>query len=117
MMHSSERMVSLASSGDKFCIAIISFASADGTKKKPCVIFKGKGEVKVNQILKDRRDVMVGWINNGWAKNLVIVDWLNANYSNTCFPLRLLVWDSLSATFWTRREGFEDQVRGRGCHS
>ena len=72
-------------------------ATSDGRKKKPFVIFKGKGKSKDVQELKQRRDIMVGLSSNGWANDEIMEEWLNRNFADISFSKRLLIWDSFKA--------------------
>ena len=70
-----EKTISMATTGhEKANISVVLTASADGLKRKPYVIFKGKGlKGKEDLDLKKRRDVHVFWSNNGWSNDLVLI--------------------------------------------
>ena len=72
-------------------------ASADGKKKKPFIIFKGKGQSKEVKELKKRKDIAIGCSDNGWANDQIIEEWLNYNFGDTFFFKRLLIWDAFRA--------------------
>ena len=73
-------------------------ASSDGKKKKPFIIFKGKGQAKEVKALKTKKDVDIGLSDNGWANDDIIHQWLNCNFADTSFfKHRLLIWDSFRA--------------------
>ena len=90
-----EKTVSLLTTGhEKANITVILAACCDGKKKKPFVIFKGKGQAKDLKELKKRRDVCVSVSPTGWANDDLIEEWLNSNFGDTSFLKRLLIWDS-----------------------
>ena len=79
---------------EKANITVILAASADGKKKKPFVVFKGKGKGKDLKDLKARRDIHISWSNNGWGNEEIVEEWLNYNFNDTSFLKRLLIWDA-----------------------
>ena len=94
------KTVSLLSTGhDKLNITVILAANADGKKKKPYCIFRGKGAKKSqdNRILRERKDIIVGFSENGWANETLIEDWINKSFSGVSFGKRLLIWDAFRA--------------------
>ena len=82
---------------EKARVTVILAACTDGKKKKPYIIFKGKGMSKDVKELKKRRDVDIGCSDNGWANDEIIKDWLNCNFGDTSFHKRLIIWDSFQA--------------------
>ena len=106
---------------EKANITVILAASANGKKKKPFVIFKGKGLAKEIKELKQRRDIVIGTSENGWANEQVISDWINANFSDISFTKRLLIWDSFkghiaeSTKQLLKRKRIDQAVIPGGC--
>ena len=73
--------------------------TADGGKKIPCTIFRGKG-VKLSAEEKEmhkRRDIKIFYSSNGWANQKVINDWINYMFPTTSFSKKILIWDSFAA--------------------
>ena len=75
-------------------MTVILAACPNGKKKKPFIVFKGKGLAKEIVQLRKRRDIVIGVSDNGWANEQIIYEWLNYNFSDTFFQKRLLIWDS-----------------------
>lgn len=90
--------MSLLTTGhEKANVTVILAASADGRKKKPFVVLKGKGHSKDVKALKERKDINIGLSENGWANDEIIREWLNYNFGDTSFLKRLLIWDAFRA--------------------
>ena len=79
---------------EKANITVILAANANGKKKKPFVVFKGKGQAKDIKELKKRRDISISSSQNGWANEDIIEEWLNINFGDISFEKRLLIWDA-----------------------
>ena len=79
---------------EKANITVILAASANGKKKKPFVVFKGKGQARDIKELKKRRDINIGCSDNGWCNDDVIREWINCNFSDISFNKRFLIWDA-----------------------
>ena len=89
------RTVSLASTGhDKQNVTVALTASADGNKRLPFIVFKGKGKTAEDKVLLARRDIKVAFSDNGWFNTDLTVDWLKQVIGTIAFSKRLLIWDS-----------------------
>ena len=94
-----ENTVSLATTGhEKKCVTVLLTASSDGKKRKPLVIFKGKGATKEDKALKLRQDVFIFYTENGWVNDSVMSFWIQMIFNDfeSMFN-RLLIWDSFRA--------------------
>lgn len=89
------RTVSLASTGhEKLNVTVALSAAANGDKKKPFIVFKGKGKTPEDRELKARRDIIVTYSDNGWFNDGITMEWLQRIMGNLAFTSRLLIWDS-----------------------
>ena len=91
------KTVPLLSTGhEKASITVILAASCSGKKRKPLLVFRGKGKAKEFVELKARKDVTVTSSPSGWANDEVISFWINANFNTavTMTKKHLLIWDS-----------------------
>ena len=89
------RTVSLAlTDHDKQNVTVALTAAADGTKRLPFVVFKGKGRTSEDKLLLARRDIQVAFSDNGWFNTDLTVDWLKRVVGAIAFGKRLLIWDS-----------------------
>ena len=89
------RTVSLASAGlEEQNVTVALTAAADGTKRLPFIIFKGKGKTADDKLLMARRDIQVAFSDNGWFNTGLTVDWLKRVLGTIAFGKRLLIWDS-----------------------
>ena len=90
-----EKTVSLLTTGhEKASVTVILAACANGKKKRPFIVFKGKGQSKEVKELRKRKDIDIGCSENGWANDDIIAEWLNTNFADTSFQKRFLIWDS-----------------------
>ena len=73
-------------------------ATADGQKKVPCPIFKGRGKklTEDDREMLKRRDIRIFWSDNGWNNQTVTEDWLNFMFPTTTFRKKILIWDTFA---------------------
>ena len=89
------KSVSLMSTGhDKQNVTVALSAAANGLKKLPYVVFKGKGKTVEDRELKTRCDIVVAFSDNGWFNTDLTIDWLRRVMGALAFSQRLLIWDS-----------------------
>ena len=68
----------------------------DGSKNKPCIIFKGKGRVSEAQELQNRDDILVFFPQNGWMNTDLTKRWINKVFPQDETQKSLLIRDSFT---------------------
>ena len=66
----------------------------EGTKNKPCIVFKGKGKGPESTELKNRKDIIVLFSDNGWMNTNLTSVWLEDIFPENYHEKKLLIWDS-----------------------
>ena len=77
----------------KFQTLVLSVCS-DGTKNKPCIIFKGKGKGPEARQLNQRENILVYWSENGWMNTPLTQRWIKDTFPENSEGKKLLLWDS-----------------------
>ena len=77
----------------KFQTVVLSICS-DGSKNKPCIIFKGKGKGPEARQLNQREDILVYWSENGWMNTPLTLKWIEDTFPEVSAEKKLLLWDS-----------------------
>ena len=68
----------------------------DGSKNKPCIIFKGKGRVSEATELQNINDILVFFSQNGWMNSDLTKQWINEVFPQNETQRSLLIWDSFT---------------------
>jgi hypothetical protein len=116
------RTVSLASTGhEKMNVTVALTGAADGSKRLPYIVFKGKGKTKEDKELQARRDIVVAYSDNGWFNSDLTCDWMQLVMGSIAFSKRLLIWDSYkchtcdAVKNYRRRKNIDCAIIPSGC--
>ena len=88
------RSISVASTGhDKAMFTCLLTITAEGGKKVPCVIFRGKGSrlSEEDREMHKRRDIKCFYSDNGWNNQTVTNNWINYMFPTTTFSKKILI--------------------------
>ena len=82
----------------KFQTLVLSI-NMDGSKNKPCIVFKGKGNTAEARVLKHREDIAVFFSDNGWMNTELTKKWIQAIFGENAQQKKLLIWDSFKCHY------------------